>query len=267
LHWRYIFGLLLLLSGVVTTTIYFFLGETNATIILQQRQKELKKKHPDTKYEVEGVSEQPLIKKVGQVCHPTSTPQPLQPHALTTLQQNCTRAIRILTTQPIVLIMSLYQALIFSSLYSLYAQYQTLWSSPPYSFTKPQIGLAFLGPITGFLVTAAISVMYIDKVFVSLARKNGDDGLPEYRLPLANIGAVLLPISLFWFGWTVEMGLRWEVPIAATVLFGASQVSVFNPVQTYYIDAYGSNAASALAAGAFLRSIFGGATPLFVSKL
>lgn len=163
--------------------------------------------------------------------------------------------------------MSLYQALIFSSLYSLYAQYSTLWSAPPYNFSKTQIGLAFLGPITGFLITAAISVAFIDKVYAYFARKNHDDGRPEYRLPLANIGAVLLPISLFWFGWAVEMGLPWQVPILATVFFGASQVSVFNPVQTYYIDAYGSNAASALAAGAFLRSILGGASPLFVGKL
>lgn len=163
--------------------------------------------------------------------------------------------------------MSLYQAIIFSSLYSLYAQYQSLWSSSPYNFNKIQVGLAFLGPITGFVITAVISVAFIDKVFTYMARKNDNDGLPEYRLPLANIGAVLLPISLFWFGWAVELGLNWPIPIVATVFFGASQVSVFNPVQTYYIDAYGSNAASALAAGAFLRSILGGASPLFVSKL
>ncbi len=78
---------------------------------------------------------------------------------------------------------------------------------------------------------------------------------------------MLLPISLFWFGWTVEYGQPWPAPFAASILFGASQVAVFNPVQTYYIDAYGSAAASALAAGAFLRSVIGGVVPLFVGKL
>lgn len=51
------------------------------------------------------------------------------------------------------------------------------------------------------------------------------------------------------------------------MLFGASHVSIFNCVQTYYIDAYESNAASALAAGAVLRSLVGGVVPLFVSGM
>ena len=172
-----------------------------------------------------------------------------------------------MTTQPIVAILSLYQAIIFSSLYSLYAQYEIIWSGPPYNFSKTQVGLAYLGPATGFIIMAVISVVFIDKIFTSLSRRNHDDGSPEYRLPLANVGAILLPISLFWFGWTVEKQYNWPVPIVGTTLFGASHVSVFNPIQTYYIDAYGSMAASALAAGAFFRSIVGGIAPLFVGAL
>ena len=183
------------------------------------------------------------------------------------VKQNSTRAVRILLTQPIVAIMSLYQAIIFSSLYSLYAQYETIWSNPPYNFDKTQVGLAYLGPATGFLIMAIISIVFIDKIYNYLARRNDDDGLPEYRLPLANVGALFLPISLFWFGWTVEYGKQWPIPIVATAFFGASQVSVFNPVQTYYIEAYGTMAASALAAGAFLRSIVGGVVPLLVSQM
>lgn len=43
--------------------------------------------------------------------------------------------------------------------------------------------------------------------------------------------------------------------------------SIFNCTQNYYIDAFENLAASALAAGAFLRSIVGGVVPLFVPKL
>lgn len=246
LHWRWIFWILLIISACVTIMIFFFLPETNATVILQQRKRELEQRHPDTEYEVEGVSDLSILKKVGQ---------------------NSTRAVRILLTQPIVAIMSLYQAIIFSSLYSLYAQYETLWSAPPYNFSKTQVGLAYLGPATGFIIMAVVSVVFIDKIYNYLSRRNDDDGYPEYRLPLANVGALFLPISLFWFGWTVEYGYNWPIPIAATAFFGASQVSVFNPVQTYYIEAYGTMAASALAAGAFLRSVVGGVVPLLVGSL
>lgn len=117
------------------------------------------------------------------------------------------------------------------------------------------------------MALSIVVIVSIDPIYNYLSRKNNDDGVPEYRLAFANIGAVLLPVSLFMFGWTIEKEYPWPVPETATVLFGASQVSIFNPVQTYYIDAYAQNSASALAAGAFLRSIVGGIVPLFVGEM
>ncbi len=152
-------------------------------------------------------------------------------------------------------------------MYTLFAQYSQIWSSPPYNFNKVQLGLTYLGPVAGFVVASVFVVLYIDPIYNYLARRNDNDGEPEYRLAFANIGAVLLPISLFMFGWTVDIGSAWPIPLIATVLFGASQVSIFNPIQTYYIDAYAENAASALAAGAFLRSMAGGIIPLFVNQM
>jgi hypothetical protein len=163
--------------------------------------------------------------------------------------------------------MSLYQALVFATLYSLYAQYETIWTQPPYNFSKVQVGLAYCGPAIGFVIIAVVCVVFIDRIYNYLSHRNNDDGQPEYRLPLANLGAILLPISLFWFGWTIDARMSWPIPFVATIFFGASQVAVFNPVQTYYIDTYGSAAASALAAGAFLRSVIGGLVPLFVGSL
>lgn len=245
-NWRSIFWFSTILSGTVTLGCYFFLLETRAVTILQHRKNSLEKESPDTKWRVEGASDQSIFGKISS---------------------NSTRAVRILITQPIVLTMSFYQALIFASMYTLYSQYSTIWSAPPYNFSKPQIGFAYLGPVLGFIFTSVFIVMFIDRLYNWLAERNGDDGQPEYRLPMANVGAVLLPISLFWFGWTVEKELYWPIPLAATLFFGASQVSIFNTVQTYYIDAYTANAASALAAGSFLRSVIGGIVPIFVGKM
>lgn len=246
LDWRAIFWFSTILSGVVTIGCYFFLYETRGITILQQRKASLEKQSPETKWRVEGVSDQGILGKIAG---------------------NSTRAVRILTTQPIVLTMSFYQALIFSSMYTLYSQYSNIWSAPPYNFSKPEVGTAYLGPALGFIFCSVFIVLFIDRLYNWLAERHGDEGQPEYRLPMANVGAVLLPISLFWFGWTVEKKLDWPIPLAATLFFGASQVSIFNTVQTYYIDAYTANAASALAAGAFLRSVIGGIVPIFVGKM
>ncbi|KAK5940747.1 hypothetical protein PMZ80_007164 [Knufia obscura] len=246
-HWRWVFGFTCVISAVVTFTCFFLLHETCAPIILEQRKKKLQNENEGKSFKVEGQSDMGLMQKIGG---------------------NSTRATKILFQQPIVLVMSAYQALVFSTMYSLYTDYSKIWSSPPYNFSKSQVGLSYLAPATGFVLTACIIVPFIDRVYNRLAQThNNGKGKPEYRLPLANIGAVFLPVSLFWFSWTVEYGKPWPVALSAMLLFGASQVSIFNCVQNYYIDAFESMAASALAAGAFLRSIVGGVVPLFTPML
>lgn len=247
MSWRSLAWLMFILAALTTIVSYFFMYETRAITILQERKAELEKKDSKTEYYVEGVNNESIPAKIAG---------------------NGTRAVKILGTQPIVLIMSIYQALIFSTMYSLYASYNTIWTQPPYEFSKSQVGLAYLAPAFGFAITAfTIVVPFIDRIYDRLSEKHDDQGQPEYRLPLANIGAVFLPIALFGFGWTVEKGYHWAVPLIFMVFFGASQASIFNSVQTYYTEAYESNAASALAAGSFLRSMVGGIVPLFVSKL
>ncbi|CAF9924513.1 MAG: hypothetical protein GOMPHAMPRED_003661 [Gomphillus americanus] len=245
-NWHYLSWFNLVTSGILLVACYFFLHETRAITILQHKKHELEKEDSGTEYYIKGDSQKSFTFKV---------------------TGNATRALKILFTQPIVLTMSIYQALIFSTMYSLYAQYTSIWTKPPYQFTKTEVGFAYLGPAIGFVLTSIIVILSIDKVYDWAAKRNDSDGQPEYRLPLANVGALLLPVSLFWFGWTVEKGLHWSIPLIGTVLFGASQVGIFNTVQTYYIDAYASNAASALAAGSFLRSIVGAIVPLFVGKM
>ena len=161
--------------------------------------------------------------------------------------------------------MSAYQALIFTSIYSLYSSFESIWGQ--YRFDTVQVALTYLGPTLGFIVAAAIFVPLIERTYKRLEAKNDGKGVPEYRLPLANIGAVLLPVSLFCFGWAIEYQQAWPIPIVATALFGASHVAIFNTVQNYYIDSFEKYAASALAAGAFLRSLVGGIIPLFVGKM
>jgi len=173
--------------------------------------------------------------------------------------------MRILFTQPIVIAMATYQALIFATTYSLYTQFQAIYGEW-YGFSTLQVGIVYLGPGLGFLTAVWFLVPRIDTVYNRLAKKHGE-GKPEYRLPLANIGAVLIPISLFWFAWTVEYHAHWFVTIASTFFYGVGQVVIFNSVQNYYIDTFEKYAASAVAAGAFFRSIVGGVVPMLTPML
>lgn len=240
LEWRWVFWILLIICSINTTLGYFFLRETYAPVILAKRCQQATKEHGG-EYKFEGQDTRPLSKKLGG---------------------SLIRPLRILFTQPIVLTMAAYQAIIFATMYSLYTQMSAIYGSPPHDFSTTQVGLLYLGPGIGFLLAVWFLVPYIDKTYNKMAKDNDNDGKPEYRLPLANVGSVLLPITMFWFAWTVEYKLHWFASISSTVLFGIGQVAVFNTVQNYYIDAFSKYAASAIAAGALLRSVVGGIVPL-----
>lgn len=171
------------------------------------------------------------------------------------------RPLKILFTQPIVLTMAIYQSILFGTTYSLYTNFEAIYGKL-YGFNTTQVGLMYLGPGLGFFIAVWFIVPKIDTVYNTLARKNNGEAKPEYRLPLANIGAVLIPLSLFWFAWTVQYKVHWVVPLLSTVFFGLGQITILNTVQNYYIDSFSKYAASAIAAGAVFRSIVGGILPL-----
>ena len=176
------------------------------------------------------------------------------------------RPLRILFTQPIVFTMSAYQAILFGTTYSLYTNFQAIYGEL-YGFDTTTVGLMYLGPGLGFLAAVWFIVPKIDTIYNYLARKNNVEAKPEYRLPLANIGAVFIPSSLFVVAWTVQYRVHFVVPLISTVFFGLGMVTIVNTCQNYYIDSFSKYAASAIAAGAVFRSIVGGILPLGASQI
>lgn len=245
LNWRWIYWILLIVSAFNTTIGYFFLRETYAPVLLSQKRNKLKSEHPDSKYTFDGQDDRPIAAK---------------------LKQSMKRPI-VIFIQPIVLTMSLWQALIFGTTYSIFTNLQAIFSKPPYNFNSEKVGLLYLGPGLGFVLSVRLIIPYIDTVYNKLTEKNNGKAKPEYRLPLANIGSVLVPISLFWFAWSVQFRLHWAICIAATFLYGLGQVVIFNTIQNYYIDSFSKYAASAIAGGSVFRSLVGGVVPLFAPAM
>lgn len=73
----------------------------------------------------------------------------------------------------------------------------------------------------------------------------------------------LIPIGFLLYGWTAENRVHFIVPILGTFIIGLGAFWIQMPVQIYLVDAFGSEgAASALAANAVLRNIYGAFLPL-----
>lgn len=239
------FWILAIICFLVTAVSWWFLRETLPSTILQSRAQQLEKEDGGH-YTYEGQDSRPLFTK---------------------LARNIQRPLKILFTQPIVFIMATYQAIIYATMYTLFTNMQATFSEAPYNFSTLQVGLLYLGPGSGFLVAVWFIVPQIDVVYKQIAERHHTEPKPEYRLPLANIGSFLLPVTIFWFAWTVEYRLYWLVPILATPFFGLGQVVIFNTLQNYYIDSFSDYAASAIAAGAIFRSVVGGVVPLMAPAL
>lgn len=177
LGWRWIFLTLTILCGINVTSGFLFLKETYVPVLLQRRKEKQQKQDGSgqTHYWYEGEDLRPISVK---------------------LRSSFSRPLRILT-QPIVLTMSAYQALIFSTTYSLYTNFEDIYGGI-YGFNIEQVGLAYLGPGLGLLFAVRLLVPRIDDVYKKLRHKNHGVAKPEFRLPLANVGAALIPASLFW---------------------------------------------------------------------
>lgn len=245
LNWRWIFWVLTIVCAANTLAGFLFLRESYGPVILKRRRDRLEAEaetHTPNKYHVENEDRRVLWKKI-----------------IFSLE----RPLRILR-HPIVLTMSFYQAIVFSTTFSIYTNMQSIYQGR-YHFTTEQVGLLYLGPGLGFLFAVWFLVPRIDTIYNHLARRHSSShtGQPEFRLPLANVGAVLIPIALFTFAWTVQFHLHWLITISATFFYGIGQVLILNCTTNYYIDAFERYAASAIAAGAVFRSLFGGVVPLF----
>ncbi|QRV96483.1 major facilitator superfamily transporter [Ceratobasidium sp. AG-Ba] len=178
---------------------------------------------------------------------------------------NLIRPLELLTRSMICFMLSLYMAVIYGFLYLLFVTFPTLFSEV-YGWGPGVAGLAYLGPGVGFLVATIGGSKIMNSIYIKLSEKNGGKGKPEYRIPSMFIGSVLVPIGLFWYGWSAQARLHFMMPIVGAGIFGAGMMFSFMPIQLYLVDAF-TYAASAVAAATLIRSAFGFAFPLFGDRL
>jgi len=131
-----------------------------------------------------------------------------------------------------------------------------------HGFSLQQAGLTFLGIGLG-IVCAMPTQKYFNKLVARDAKLNGGIALPESRLYMGEIGAILVPLSLFWLSFTTYTSVPWIVPIIASIPFGTGLYYVFTAVFTYLVTAYRPLAASAMAGNTAMRCTFAAIFSLF----
>ena len=91
--------------------------------------------------------------------------------------------------------------------------------------------------------------------------------MPEYRLPLAILGAFTMPFLIMAFGWIAEFHLPLPLLLFTIALIGNTTMLGFLPVTSYVVDASKLYAASAMTALIVTRCLMGTFLPLTTAPL
>lgn len=175
------------------------------------------------------------------------------------LYLSLTTPFKLLFTEPVVFFFSLWAAFAWGVLY-MQLNVLPLVFSTNHGFTIEEQGAVFASLVVGVLIAVVISI-YQEKLAKRWRPKLLDN--PEGRLYFACLEAALLPIGLFWFGWTSYGSIHWIVPCFGIGCAMMGIFSIYLAVFNYLADVYHRYASSALACQSFCRNILGGVFPLF----
>ena len=187
--WRWIFYVLTIGAGFVALGTFIFLRETNPVIILERKAKKLRN-------------------ETGNQNLRSALESPVTGRQLLILSLK--RPFKLLVLSPIVLSLSVLMGINYAYLYLCFTTFPIVFQEV-YHFSQGISGLAYLGLGIGSMVGLAIIGKYSDKIVVKMTEKNGVRK-PEYRLPLFFFANLLIPIGLFWYGWSAQEHTQWYLP-------------------------------------------------------
>ncbi|KAL2354070.1 major facilitator superfamily domain-containing protein [Cryomyces antarcticus] len=244
--WRWVEGLMAIFTGSLWLIGTLLIPETYPPVLLRKRAAKLCKMTGKVYRSKGDIDQGPTT--LGKV-----------------MKTTLSRPWILLFREPIVLLLSIYMAIVYGTLYMLFGAFPVVYQQGR-GWSEGIGGLAFLGVAVGMSIAVAYSI-FDNKRYLKVADVNGGFAPPEARLPPCMIGGIAFPLGLFWFAWTCQPSIHWLVSIAAGVPMGFGIVLIFLAVMNYLIDSYTIFAASVLAANAVIRSLFGAAFPLFTAQM
>ncbi|PLB52009.1 putative MFS multidrug transporter [Aspergillus steynii IBT 23096] len=243
--WRWLYWLQLILAFVAWVLITFTVPETYAPSILKKRAKKLRKTENDPKFVTETeIDPLPIGQKLRVVL---------------------LRPFQLLFLEPIVLFISIYMSVLYGLLYMFFVAYPIVYQSGK-EWSAGSTGLMFIPLAIGVLMSAACAP-FVNKHYLSVSAQYDGKPPPEKRLIPMMFSCWLIPVGLFIFAWTSYPRIHWIGPAIGGWPVGFGFIFLYNSANNYLVDTYQHQAASALAAKTFLRSMWGASTVLFTEQM
>jgi hypothetical protein len=178
------------------------------------------------------------------------------------LLQAFARPLRMLTTQPLLQVLSLYGLYTFGLSYLILASFAELWTTR-YHQSIGISGLHYLALAMGYVFGTQTCARLISRIYKRLEKKNGGVGQPEHRLPLLFVGNLLIPAGLLIYGWSARFKVIWILPDTGILIFGFGIRFTTQCMQMYTLDVYPTYIASAASLMQIMRGISGFVFPIF----
>lgn len=237
LCWQWTAWVTLIISGAAFLAAFVFLPETETDMLLTWKASILRKQTGNNEHYAEHEQGASLVTRIGQRLNDMAI---------------------FLTREPITVLFGLYMTLLYILVFTFLHGFHYVFSKN-YNFTPGQTGSAFASTVIGVLAGVPY-IMLCNYLHHRHLRKHSNPDstgpltpTPESRLLPAIPTTILLPISLFWLGFTNTPNISVFSSLGACCLFGFALTTIFTPTYHYLIDAYGTHSSSAMSAVTTMR--------------
>jgi MFS family permease len=178
---------------------------------------------------------------------------------------NLKRPARFLFTRPVIQLVALQWALDFGIYCLLLSSFATLWQDR-YHQSELASSLHYFAFTIGATSAAQVGGRVMDKWYVKQRVRHEKDS-PEFRAPYMMVGACLVPVGIFWYGWSAQAKIHWIMPDIGAALFVCASFVYNQGLLAYQLDEFAEYSASANAASRIVSNLFGFAFPIFAPQL
>ncbi|ERS99880.1 hypothetical protein HMPREF1624_03247 [Sporothrix schenckii ATCC 58251] len=246
--WRWTHYVLIIWGFCLLVALFVFVPETYHPVVLRNKARRMRKETGDDRWYA------PIEK--------------MNKSILGTIGYAVKHPFVLLVSEPMILALNLYSAILLGILYLFFGAFPVVFEGN-HGFNLWQSGLSFMGLFVGMAIGGTCAPIWAKVRLRLMVKRQQELGAsapvsePEYRLPSVMVGAIIVPIGIFWFGWTSYASIHWIVPIIGSAVFAIGCLFVFSGIFTFFVDTYQPHAASVLASNAFVRCSFAAAFPLF----
>lgn len=263
LSWRWIFYVQTITCGLVVAALLVCFKETRGSVLLSRKAKTLNAWYEEREAAAghaspDGLKESQSAPRLRWKVQADEERASL----LVMIKTSLFRPLHLLLTESVVFWFSLWMSFAWAVLYMTFEALPLIFTTV-YGFNTQQNGLVFT-TIAIASPIAAVTAIYQDRAAQRFAKI---PTAPEGRLYFACLQSMLLPLGLFWLGWTSRPSVHWIVPILAVGCITMGIFSIYLAVFNYLADTYHFYASSAIAAQSFCRNVIAAVLPLCTDQM